>query len=150
MSLRQEELPYLDWIVESVKGMKEKWFFEYYPDSKDLYKEYKKDLETFRYASDEPMFYLDDKSGQKHEFSRPELLFILLRRKYTKLRPVVDKALKYKEKFDQRAEIQRKRELAEDQRTLGRITQERFELLEANGFDKDKARIAAAMEGKKY
>lgn len=150
MSLRQEELPYLDWIVESVKGMKEKWFFEYYPDYKNSYKEFKKDLETFRYASDEPVYYHEDKSGLKHEYSRPELLFIPLRRQYTKLRPIVEQALKYKEKFDQRAEIQRKRELAEDQRTLGRISQERFELLEANGFDKDKARIAAVMEGKKY
>lgn len=134
MSLRQEELGRLEWIIESVKSMKEKFFFEQCPAYKDFYKQYKKSVETFKYASDEPLYRIDDKSGLKREYTRTELLFIPLRMDYNKLLPVVKEALKAKERADELAEYKRKLENAEDKLMLGKITQEEFDRQKARKF----------------
>lgn len=134
MSTRTEELPYFDWIIDSVRDMKEKFFFEQFPEYKDFYKRFKKDVETFRYASDEPMFQLDDKSGVKREMTRTEMLFIPLRADYHKLRPIIQKAQKAKKKADERAAYDKREQKAIDRRMLGKMTQEEFKELKARRF----------------
>jgi hypothetical protein len=128
----------LEWVTENVKLVKEKWFYEKFPQCADRYKEYKKQVEVFRYASDEELMVHNDKGGTTVRVTRPKALFLNLFEEYVWLEPFVEKALKLKKEEDEKKELIRLREMYEDQLTMGRISQEKFDLLKKNGWDRSK------------
>lgn len=115
MNLRDEMVSRFNGTIGKVLWMTERYFFEKYPDEKARYKSFKKDVETYKYASDEEIFTHKDKSGKSVKIERRDALLIALLKDHSWLSEKVKDAARAKDR-----EITNARAKAELDKTLKR------------------------------
>lgn len=136
--LKRQYLPEFEALVDYVLEVKEKVFFEQFPEAKDAYKEFKKSVDVLRYSSEEPEDSYNDKTSKVIPMERPDYLVVDLLRQQIFLKPIILKALKHKRRQDEKAALLKECLKNEKMWTKalerGEITQEFFDDLKRRSF----------------
>lgn len=151
-NVRDQEVERFETIIDDIKWVGVKSFFEQFPDYADFYKKFKKDVETYRYASDEHIYTHHDKAVGEIKLERNEIILVDLIRREFILKEKVEVVLRRKRIEERKLEDAKRVEKAaknkekQRQRTLkmvdewfaeGKITQERYDELSHPDFNWD-------------
>jgi hypothetical protein len=149
-NLRDEKVSDFETTLANIRYVGVNSFLEQFPEEKEPLKKFKKDVETYKYASDEHIFTHDDKAVGEIKIERRDAILFSLEKRDFRLRQKIEIAYKKKqqavreEEKRKAAEKKAKTEEKKRQRSLkmigewlaeGMITQERHDEMAHPDFD---------------
>lgn len=124
--------------ISDVRYIREKFFFEQNPEAKERYNQFKKDVKTYKYASDEHVYTYTDKSGKIVSLERDDILLTPLLKEHLWLAKIVGEAVYEWDKRQQeekaRQNLEKRREPYDKKLEDGEIDLAFYKAMEHYGF----------------
>lgn len=112
MTLRDEKVSEFETTLANVRFVGVNSFLEQFPDEKEELKRFKKDVETYKYASDEHIETYHDKALGEIKMERPDYILSNLQKRNYALEVKVRTVLRRKREADEKEERLKKAEKA--------------------------------------